>query len=208
MGFSLCGGIAPPLSAKRNPTVSLPLEGKVPEGRMRCSANGASLRHKATFFALKTVPLARNLHLISQLTLTAVSLRLGQAWLLTSPGGQFTTKPLLRSPQGEAKEESCRAGRKTNDLCPEYGNFLRSVPRLCHLPLPACPFPRGVSGGGAALSPGFSLHLCPLSKHGAHSAAQSPECAFLAKPFFAQAKNGVNLRRRSHKISDMKAKTA
>ena len=29
----------------------------------------------------------------------AVSLRLGQAWLLTSPGGQFTTKPLLRSPQ-------------------------------------------------------------------------------------------------------------
>ena len=78
--------------------MSLPLEGKVPEGRMRCSANGASLRHKDTF------PLGerfrkRNLHLISQLTLTAVSLRLGQAWLLTSPGGQFTTKPLLRSPQ-------------------------------------------------------------------------------------------------------------
>ena len=74
------------------------------------------------------------------------------------------------------------------------------------LPPPVAPVPRGVSGGGAALSPGFQLNLCSLPKHGAHSAAQPPECAFLAKPFFAQAKNGVNSGRRSHKISVSEAK--
>jgi len=67
---------------------------------------------------------------------------------------------------------------------------------------PVLPVPRGVSGGGAALSPGFSLHLCSLSKHGAHFAAEPPERAFLRRfrvsgfclRSFARAKNGVNLR--------------
>ncbi len=40
----------------------------------------------------------------------AVSLRLGQAWLLTSPGGQFTTKPLLRSPQRGSQGKYSRQG--------------------------------------------------------------------------------------------------
>ena len=39
-----------------------------------------------------------------------------------------------------------------------------------------------------------------------HFAAQSPERAFLAKPFFARAKNGVNSGRRSLKISVGEAK--
>ena len=83
----------------------LPLEGKVPEGRMRCRFRVAeSFTGEKVTLCHKDAPLA--LHLISQLTLTAVSLRLGQAWLLTSPGGQFTTKPLLRSPRGEAKDSS------------------------------------------------------------------------------------------------------
>ena len=81
---------------------------------------------------------------------------------------------------------------------------------LCTSPLsaaaPGLPVLRGVSGGGAALSPGFSLHLCSPEQIGAHFAAQSPERAFLAKPFFARAKNGVNSGRRSLKISVGEAK--
>ena len=81
---------------------------------------------------------------------------------------------------------------------------------LCTSPLsaaaPGLPVLRGVSGGGAALSPGFSLHLCSPEQIGAHFAAQSPERAFLAKPFFARAKNGLNSGRRSHKISVGEAK--
>ncbi len=150
---------------------------------MRCSANGASLRHKVTFSPVNGSA-ARNLHLISQLTLTASPRRGSQGWNRTA-----------------------RLAEQTG-FCPEYRNFFRCAQHLCRCRHRSHPFPGGVSGGGAALSPGFQLNLCSLPKHGAHSAAQSPECAFLAKPFFAQAKNGVNLRRRSHKISVTKAKTA
>ena len=182
---------------------------------MRCSANGASLRHKATFPPGERFR-KRNLHLISQLTLTPVSLRLGQAWLLTSPGGQFTTKPLLRSPQGEAKVGIVPRGAQNKRPLPRIQKPFPLCTTSLSLPPPVAPVPRGVSGGGAALSPGFQLNLCSLPKHGAHSAAQSPECAFLRRfrvsgfclRSFAQAKNGVNLRRRSHKISVTKAKTA
>ena len=86
----------------------------------------------------------------------------------------------------------------------------RKLSPLCTTSLlfgsPSLPVLRGVSGGGAALSPGFQLNLCSPEQIGAHFAAQSPERAFLAKPFFAQAKNGVNLRRRSLKISVGEAK--
>ena len=86
-----------PLSARRDSAFAFPSEGKVPEGRMRCRLRVAEpfTGEKVTLCFVTRFAL----HLISQLTLTAVSLRLGQAWLLTSPGGQFTTKPLLRSPQ-------------------------------------------------------------------------------------------------------------
>ena len=52
--------------------------------------------------------------------------------------------------------------------------------------------------------------VSPLSRrrhNESHFAAEPPERAFLAKPFFARAKNGVNLRRRSHKIPVTKAKS-
>ena len=66
--------------------------------------------------------------------------------VLVPTGNQFNTAPLLRSPQGEAKEESCRAARRANTSCPEYRNFLRCVPHLCRLSLPPCPFPGGSRG--------------------------------------------------------------
>ncbi|OLA56927.1 MAG: hypothetical protein BHW37_05135 [Firmicutes bacterium CAG:272_52_7] len=122
---------------------------------MRCSANGASLRHKATFFALKTVPLARNLHLISQLTLTAVSLRLGQAWLLTSPGGQFTTKPLLRSPQGEAKVGVVPHGSQTNTFLPNTETFSALHPASVTYRSRLARFPGGL-GGRSRIEPRIS----------------------------------------------------
>ena len=70
---------------------------------------------------------------------------------------------------------------------------------------PGLPVLRGVSGGGAALS---SLCRRPfLRRHNeSHFAAQSPERAFLANPFCARAKNGVNSGRRSDKISVSEAK--
>ena len=53
----------------------------------------------------------------------------------------------------------------------------------------------------------FIVSPLPRRRHNeSHFAAQSPERAFLAKPFFARAKNGVNLRRRSLKISVGKTK--
>ena len=64
----------------------------------------------------------------------------------------------------------------------------------------------GVSGGGAALSSLFRRSFLRRNNE-AHFAAQSPERAFLAKPFFARAKNGVNSGRRSRKISVDKSKS-
>ena len=89
---------------------------------------------------------------------------------------------------------------------------------LCTISLlatsPSLPVPRGVSGGAAALS---SLCRRPfLRRHNeSHFAAEPPERAFLRRfrvsgfclRSFARAKNGVNLRRRSRKISVGKAKS-
>ena len=94
----------------------------MPEGRMRCSANGASLRHKATFFALKTVPL-RVTYTSSPPAGGAVSLRLGQARVLVPTGNQFNTAPLLRSPQGEAKVGVVPRGSQTNTFRPNTETF-------------------------------------------------------------------------------------
>ena len=157
---------------------------------MRCSANGASLRHKATFFALKTVPL--------RVTYTS-----------SPPAGGA-------SPQRGSQRGIMPRGAQNKRLLLR----IQKLSPLCTTPLlataPSLPVSRGVSGGGAALSPGFQLNLCLPEQIGAHFAAQSPECAFLRRfrvsgfclRSFAQAKNGVNLRRRSHKISVTKAKTA
>ena len=53
----------------------------------------------------------------------------------------------------------------------------------------------------------FIVSPLPRRRHNeSHFAAEPPERAFLAKPFFARAKNGVNSGRRSHKISVSEAK--
>ena len=127
--------------------------------------------------------------------------------MLCNALSRYTSSALRApSPQGEGKVVVAPRGQLNERFLPRTRKFSP----LCTLPLsvtaPGLPVLRGVSGGGAALSPGFQLNLCSLPKHGAHFAAQSPECAFLAKPFFAQAKNGVNLRRRSRKISVSEAK--
>ena len=68
----------------------------------------------------------------------------------------------------------------------------RKLSPLCTTSLlfgsPGLPVPRGVSGGGAALSPGFQLNLCSLPKHGAHFAAQSPERSFFFPLFLSAEK--------------------
>ena len=119
---------------------------------------------------------------------------------LIRPSGTFPSK-------GKAKSaRRIRAARTADErFLPEYGNFLRCAQHLCCLALPACPFLGGLGGRSR-----IEFIVSPLSRrrhNESHFAAQSPECAFLAKPFFAQAKNGVNLRRRSQKISVDKAKT-
>ncbi len=153
---------------------------------MRCSANGASLRHKDTFPPGERFR-KRNLHLISQLTLTAVSLRLGQAWLLTSPGGQFTTKPLLRSPQGEAKVGIVPRGSLSKRLLPRIQKLFPLCTTSLSLPPPVAPVPRGVSGGGAALS---SLFRRPFLRRNneAHLAAEPPERSFFFPLFLSPRK--------------------
>ena len=71
---------------------------------------------------------------------------------MTSPGGQFTTKPLLRSPQGEAKVGVVPRGSPSKQVLPRT----RKLFSLCTTSLlfgsPGLPVLRGVSGGGAALS--------------------------------------------------------
>ena len=53
----------------------------------------------------------------------------------------------------------------------------------------------------------FIVSPLPRRRHNeSHFAAEPPERAFLAKPFFARAKNGVNSGRRSRKISVGKTK--
>ena len=58
----------------------------------------------------------------------------------------------LRKEAKVSATESCRAARRANRFCPEYRNFLCCAQNLCRLPLPSCPFPGGLGGGGAALS--------------------------------------------------------
>ncbi len=76
--------------------LSLPLEGKVgpkdPDevAPAACSAPGErAVPHRSTKI---------NFHLISQLTLTGVSLRLGQGRVRISTGDPFNTGPFLRKP--------------------------------------------------------------------------------------------------------------
>ena len=149
---------------------------------MRCSANGASLWHKVTFSPEKTVPL--------RVTYTS-----------SPPAGGA-------SPQGEAKVGVVPRGSPNEQVLPR----IRKLSLLCTPSLsavaPGLPVTRGGLGGRSRIE----FIVSPLSRrrhNESHFAAQSPECAFLRRfrvsgfclRSFAQAKNGVNLRRRSRKIS-------
>ena len=118
---------------------------------MRCSAKRVT-QHKVTFSFVNGS--ASGTYTSSPPAGGAVSLRLGQARVLVPTGNQFNTAPLLRSPQGEAKEESCHATRKLTLFA-----RIRKLSPLCTTSLlfgsPGLPVSPGVSGGGAALSPGF-----------------------------------------------------
>ena len=138
--------------------LAFPSEGKVPEGRMRCSANGASLRHKATFFALNTVPL-RVTYTSSPPAGGAVSLRLvsvavpqAELRVLVPTGNQFNTVPLLRSPRGEAKVRVVPRGSPSKQVLPRIRKLSLLYTKSLSAAAPGLPVPRGVSGGGAALS--------------------------------------------------------
>ena len=132
---------------------------------------------------------------------------------MTSPGGQFTTKPLLRSPQGEAKVRVVPRGSQTNTFRPNTETFsaVHNISVVCLTRLARSP---GGLGGRSRIE--FIVSPLPRRRHNeSHFAAQSPERAFLRRfrvsgfclRSFARAKNGVNLRRRSRKISVGKAKS-
>ena len=96
------------------------------------------------------------------------------------------SEPTRASPQGEAKVGIMPRGLRT-----AFARTQKLSP-LCTTSLlfvsPGLPVLRGVSGGGAALSPGFQLNLCSLPKHGAHSAAQPPERSFFFLVFLSAEK--------------------
>ena len=82
----------------------------------------------------------------------AVSLQLGQARVLVPTGNQFNTAPLLRSPQRGSQREIVPRGSPSKQVLPRT----QKLSPLCTTSLlfvsPGLPVPRGVSGGGAALS--------------------------------------------------------
>ena len=105
---------------------------------------------------------------------------------------------------GEAKEESCRAASGLTAFAPNTKTF-----SAVHKISVGCRSRLARSPGGLGGRSRIEFIVSPLSRrrhNESHFAAQSPERAFLAKPFFARAKNGVNLRRRSRKISVSEAK--
>ena len=120
------------------------------------------------------------------------------------------TSSALRAPSPQRGRLSQRGefvprGQLTNGFCPNTETF-SAVHNISVVWLSRLARSLGGLGGRSRIE----FIVSPLSRrrhNESHFAAQSPECAFLAKPFFAQAKNGVNLRRRSHKISVDKAKT-
>ena len=114
-------------------------------------------------------------------------------------------RPCFAALKGEAKVRVVPRGSTNARFLPEYRNFLRCVRCLCQLPLPACPFPGGVSGGGAALS---SLCGRPfLRRHNDLISRRSPLSGLSFSLFFflRERKRGY-WRRRSRKISVGEAK--
>ena len=112
------------------------------------------------------------------LRLVAVAVPQAELRFSVSPGDRFIAAPLLRSPQ-RGRQSRGRATRHANK---HFFTRIQKLSPLCTTSLlfvsPGLPVPRGVSGGGAALSPGFQLNLCLPEQHGAHFAAEPPERSF------------------------------
>ena len=118
---------------------------------------------------------------------------------LIRPSGTFPSRGRL-SQRGEFVPRSSQNKRllpRIQKLSPLYTISLWVV-------APSLPVP-GVLRGRSRIE--FIVSPLPRRRHNeSHFAAEPPERAFLAKPFFARAKNGVNLGRRSLKISVGKTK--
>ena len=149
---------------------------------MRCSANGASLWHKVTFSPEKTVP---------------------QAEPTPHQSAGADSFP-SRGSQGWGR--AARFAERTS-FAPNTETFSAVYPISVGCSSRLARFPGGLGGRSR-----IEFIVSPLSRrrhNESHFAAQSPECAFLRRfrvsgfclRSFARAKNGVNLRRRSRKIS-------
>ena len=113
------------------------------------------------------------------------------------------TSSLASPPRGSQRGIVPR-GSPSKHFLSEYRNFLRCAQHLCRCRPRLARSPGGLGGRSR-----IEFIVSPLSRrrhNESHFAAQSPERAFLAKPFFARAKNGVNSGRRSLKISVGKTK--
>ena len=178
----------------------------MPEGRMRCSANGASLRHKATFFALKTVPQAEPTpHQSANADSCLAAARAGAGLGSHREPIQYRAPASQPSRGSQSKGRAARLDKRT------VFARTRKLSPLCTLSLsvtaPGLPVPRGVSGGGAALS-----SLCRRFPGGDImnlTSRRNPLSGLSFSLFFflRERKRGY-WRRRSHKISVTKAKTA
>ena len=126
---------------------------------MRCSAKRVT-EHKVTF-RQKNGFAARNLHLISQLTLTA-------------------------SPQGEAKVRVVPRGQLTNGFCPNTETF-SAVHNISVVWLTRLARSLGGLGGRSRIE--FIMSPLPRRRHNeSHFAAQSPERSFFFPLFLSAEK--------------------
>ena len=123
---------------------------------------------------------------------------------MTSPGGQFTTKPLLRSPQGEAKVRVVPRRSPNKHVLPRTRELSPLCTTSLSLAAPGLPVPRGVSGGGAALS-----SLCRRFPSGDImnlTSRRSPLSGLSFSEFFFLRERKTERRRRSREISVGKTK--
>ena len=122
-------------------------------------------------------------------------------------------RPCFAALKGKPRLGSCRADRGQTAFAPNTETF-----SVVHFITVSCRSRLARYPGGLGGRSRIEFIVSPLSRrrhNESHFAAQSPECAFLRRfrvsgfclRSFAQAKNGVNLRRRSQKISVDKAKT-
>ena len=122
-------------------------------------------------------------------SLRLVSVAVPQAELrfLTSPGGQFTTKPLLRSPQRgrQSRNRAARLAEQTG-FAPNTETFsaVHKISVGCRSRLARSP---GGLGGRSRIE--FIVSPLPRRRHNeSHFAAQSPERSFFFPLFLSPRK--------------------